>query len=35
MSELIQNPETAEAYNARGEAKRVKGELDGALADFT
>jgi Flp pilus assembly protein TadD len=34
MSEPVQQPETAEAYNNLGESKRVKGELDGALADF-
>jgi hypothetical protein len=30
----IQQPETAEAINNRGEAKRKQGDLDGALADF-
>jgi len=34
MNNSEQIPETAEAYNNRGDAKRVKGDLKGALADF-
>jgi tetratricopeptide (TPR) repeat protein len=34
MDPLNQQPETAEAYNNQGEVKRIKGDLDGALADY-
>jgi len=34
MNPMNQQPETAEAYCKCGEAKRIKGDLDGALADF-
>ena len=27
-------PQTAEAYNNQADAKRAKGDLDGAMADF-
>ena len=31
---MNQQPETAEAYNNHGLAKRTSGDLDGALGDF-
>jgi tetratricopeptide (TPR) repeat protein len=34
MNPTNQQPETAEAINNRGEAKRKQGDLDGALEDF-
>jgi len=34
MNPTNQQPETAEAINNRGVAKRKQGDLDGALADF-
>lgn len=34
MNNPEQIPETAEAYNNRGDAKHKSGDLDGALADF-
>ena len=34
MSNVVGPPQTAEAWNNQAQAKQVKGDLDGALADF-
>jgi hypothetical protein len=34
METSAREPASAEEYNERGQARRAKGDLDGALADF-